>query len=467
MRMASKDDVADNLPRAKAEFDGDAINKEFALVLMGSNAVVYHERPEAQLDERKRILSLQAFNAWLANRFTEMRCADGKIKVLPLGKAWLQWNGRRQYHGIEFHPDPNNAPGTPRYLNLWSGFSVEPAIRSDPRRYSVFRDHLFNNVCQGSEALNHWVFGFFAHLVQRPRERPDVAIVLRGKMGSGKTKVGEVIGRLFEQHYFLVDDPRYVTGQFNAHMSSCLLLQADEAVWAGDKKAEGRLKGLVTSTVQQIEAKGVDPIRLRNYLRLLLTSNESWVVPAGKDERRFAVLDVNSRCAKNIEYFSEMEEELQSGGLSYLLRDLLDFDLSDLNLRQIPHTLALLEQKIASLDSVDSWWLGRLHAGAPTQQHSEWSIEVPTAALFNDYVGISERIGYRRRSSETSFGMALKRLVPTFKKRRRSQSDPTAHLPRVWCYVLPGLAEARDMLEEAMGQPVPWTRDTSDSENSL
>ena len=54
-----------------------------------------------------------------------------------------------------------------------------------------------------------------------------------------------------------------MTGQFNAHMASCLLLQADEAVWAGDKAAEGRLKGLITSPIQQIEAKGVDPIRLR------------------------------------------------------------------------------------------------------------------------------------------------------------------------------------------------------------
>ena len=63
----------------------------------------------------------------------------------------------------------------------------------------------------------------------------------------------KVIGSLFPRHYFLVDDPRYVTGQFNAHMATCLLLQADEAVWAGDKSAEGRLKGLITSPIQQIE----------------------------------------------------------------------------------------------------------------------------------------------------------------------------------------------------------------------
>ena len=353
-------------------------------------------------------------------------------------------------------------------MNLWSGFSIEPSHQSDPRRYSVFRDHLFNNVCHGIEQLFAWVFGFFAHMLQRPRERPDVALVLRGKMGCGKTIVGNIFGSLIQQHYFLVDDPRYVTGQFNAHMASCLLLQADEAVWAGDKKAEGRLKGLVTSNVQQIEAKGVDSIRLHNYLRLLLTSNESWVVPAGKDERRFAVLDVDPRCAQNHEYFAEMNAELADGGFSYLLHDLLAFDLSTVNVRQIPHTLALFEQKVASLDSVESWWLGRLHAGAPTHQHNDWPadvpIVVPVSSVFNDYILTAEKVGFRRRSSETAFGIALNRLLPgRLEKKRRSVAEEDGVTPRrTWCYVLPGLEEARDLFERAVGQPIVWARESDD-----
>ncbi len=92
-------------------------------------------------------------------------------------------------------------------------------------------------------------------MLQHPRERLGVALVLRGKQGAGKTKPCEVFGSLIPSHYFLVDSARYLTGTFNAHMASCLLLQADEAVWAGDKQAEGRLKGLVTSTEQMVESK--------------------------------------------------------------------------------------------------------------------------------------------------------------------------------------------------------------------
>jgi hypothetical protein len=125
--------------------------------------------------------------------------------------------------------------------------------------YDVFKDHLFNNVCNGDQALFDFVFCWFASLFQKPREKTGTALVLRGKMGTGKSKLGEVFGSLISSHYVQIDEGRYVTGQFNSHMANCLLLQADEAVWAGDKSAEGRLKGLVTSEYQMIEAKGVAP----------------------------------------------------------------------------------------------------------------------------------------------------------------------------------------------------------------
>ena len=241
-------------------------------------------------EDRMRVLSIEAFRAWYLNRTTEMTANDGKIKCVTWATAWLGSYDRRQYSGLEFAPmgsagaDPAPTPG---YYNLWRGFSVVPApasvarnpgaalARAETRResgavgsnspstvaapasYDIFRDHMLTNVCAGNADLFSWVFGWFAHIIQRPRERVGTALVLRGCMGSGKTKVGEVFGSLIAAHYFMVDDPRYVTGQFNAHMASCLLLQAEEAVWAGDKAAEGRLNA----------GKLARGIRARNAIR--------------------------------------------------------------------------------------------------------------------------------------------------------------------------------------------------------
>ena len=349
--LAHNGEEPPDIPRPLG-FDIEDLNREYALVKVGSQTVIFQESPGARLVEHQvRMLGIDAFKTWYRNRWTEVLGRDGKIKRITWAIAWLDSRYRRQYQGVEFFPDANNLPGSPQYLNLWSGFAVAPAPAPDRRRYKTFRDHLLQNICSGDDKLFQWVFGFFAHMVQRPRERVGIALVLRGKMGTGKTKVGEIIGSLFPRHYFLVDDPRYVTGQFNAHMASCLLLQADEAVWAGDKAAEGRLKGLITAPMQQIEAKGIDPIRLDNYVRLVMTSNEEWVVPAGKDERRFAVLDVDPRCAQHHEYFAEMDLEMANGGLAHLLADLLAFDLGEHRSSQCAayRRLARTEIQIAGL----------------------------------------------------------------------------------------------------------------------
>ncbi len=441
-----------------SEFSVDEINREFALVLLGSRAVVMQIADDGPVDERQRVLSVEAFQIWFGNRFVMGLDARGNPKPVTWANKWLGHRQRRQYQGVEFYPDPDNRPGAAGRLNLWRGFAFQPKAKANG--YSIYRDHLLTNVCGGDERLYNWVFAFFAQIAQRPRERMGVALVLRGGMGSGKTVVGEHIGALFPAHYFLVDDPRYVTGQFNAHMASCLLLQADEAVWAGDKAAEGRLKGLVTSPVQQIEAKGVDPIRLDNYVRLIMTSNESWVVPAGRDERRFCVLDVDPRCAQNGGYFGEMRAEMLDGGYEALLHDLLAFDLSSVDLRTIPKTEALLDQKERSLDSVPGWWLDRLVAGAPTSKATKWVKEVKRDDMFHDYLDASDRIGVRRKREQTIFGRELHELVPGLRTSRWMEADGAR--PRV--YVLPPLAECRRAWDERMGQLREWPVDEPEPE---
>lgn len=436
-------------PRAWG-FDVDAINEEYALVLWGAKAVVVKEQATGPFQDRLRVLSLDALNAWFANRHTEIVDRDGKIRAVTWAKAWATHRSRRQYSGIEFLPNPDGEKGTPDYLNLWRGFSVEP---STDGTYKTFRDHLLLNVCDGDAALFNYVFAWFAHMFQRPRERIGTAMVLRGRMGTGKSKVGEVFGRLIAAHYFQVDDPRYIVSNFNAHMASCLFLQAEEAVWAGDKHAEGRLKGLITSEYQMIEQKGIDPIRIRNFVRLLMTSNEDWVVPAGKDERRFCVLDVHPRCAQDHDYFREMEEELEDGGLARLLHDLLTFDLSATNLRQIPRTRALLEQKMRSLDSVESWWLQRLTEESPIRSLDTWPSEIAAASLYGDYVHASDIVGVGRKRDQATFGHKLAKLVPGIERTRPRAADGER---RVYTYALPSLDRCRDAFEELLGQPVDW-----------
>ncbi|TPN49344.1 primase-helicase family protein [Mesorhizobium sp. B1-1-7] len=467
------DRPGDDQPKAQAEFDAlakaaagdidpddngfdiDAFNREFAVVPIGSRAVILWEKPDAPPEEQLQLLQVGAFQTMYQNRFTEVRGADRKAKWKTWGNAWLDSRRRRDFRGLEFFPDPADAEGTPGFYNLWRGFSVEPRKGGS---YAIFRDHLLTNVCGGSEKIYAWFFGWFAQMMQRPREKPGTSIVLRGPMGAGKSKIGETFGSLIAAHYFQIDNPRYLIGQFNSHMAACLFLQADEAVFAGDKAAEGHLRGLVTSDRMMIEAKGIDPLRMPNYIRLLMTSNFDWVVPAGKEERRFACFDIAPHAKQNHDYFREMTDELDAGGREALLHDLLTFDLSKINLRDIPKTAALLEQKIRSFQPVEQWLYDRLHDGSLYERGTGWPKEIECLALYKSFLASAEQMGVRWRVSQISFGMNVGHLLPGIQRARRAiaDDDTGASVTRRWVYVLPPLQDCRAAFDEQVGQRSDW-----------
>ena len=137
---------------AAGDFSVEEINRAHALVLMGSKAVVVKEMADAPLDDRQRIITVEAFSTWFGNRFTEIRDANGKVRTVTWARAWLNSRDQRRHEGIEFYPDPDNAVGTPGYLNLWRGFAFRPVAK--PNGWKTFRDHLLNNVCGSDEKLS-------------------------------------------------------------------------------------------------------------------------------------------------------------------------------------------------------------------------------------------------------------------------------------------------------------------------
>jgi len=444
---------SDRRPPRLSDFDIAEINRMYALAIWGGKAVVVNEQPHGPVNDRMRVMSFESMNSWFANRHTEIRTADGKVKSVNWAKAWHQHHDRRQYDGVEFFPSCDGASGTPNYLNLWRGFSVTP---SDAGSCGKFKDHLRVNVCREDDELFRYLIGWMAHLVQRPRNRAGIALVLRGRKGTGKTKVGEVLGSLFAAHYFLIDDARYLTGQFNSHMVSCLLLQADEAMWAGDKTAEGRLKGLITSQVQMIEAKGVDPIRMENRVHVIMTSNEEWVIPASGDERRFCVLDVGSLCERNNQYFAEIDSEMNQGGRERLLYELLTFDLERFNIWDIPQTKALLDQKLGSLSPIDEFWHSRLYSGSLIHGDDIWRTVVARDDLYGEYLREMKSRNMGRARGSADFGKRLKKLAPAIRDTRPAIEKEPGLQKRAYCYEIPPLEECREAFEKHLGQPIRW-----------
>lgn len=376
------------------------MNNRFALVLTGSRAVILRETV-SQEDGLLKVdyLSVEAFRLFFKN----IKVPKGK-GFQSYGDYWLEDENRRQYEGIEFNPGRKSNAN----YNLWKGFSVDPDPTGD---WTMFREHLLNNAASGNEEHFNWIMAWFAQMIQAPWEKIGTSLSFRGKQGTGKTIIGKIFGSLFKQHYTLVDDTRYVFGNFNSHTAQTLLLHSDEGFWGGDPKHVGKLRSMVTSDEQFIEYKGRDPIPVKNYMRLLITTNQDWVVPAASEERRFAVFDMGDGRQQDNDYFRDMSRQMRQGGLSGLLYDLQKFDLSSVNVHEIPNTLALQDQKITSMTDVARFWHERLVTGE-TLKTAGWQ-ELPLSEkLYELFIEQTSDWGSRYKPSMVAFFKELERYLP-------------------------------------------------------
>ena len=298
------------------------------------------------------------FRDFVPADYVEVPTAGGGTKRVHLADLYMKADVHL-LRGRQFAPGLEQID-CPDHLNSWTGWGLKP---SNAGSCEAFKAHLLQRVCGGNAEYFGYLWAWMAQMFQFPRVKPGVAVVIQGGKGSGKTLVGTVLGRLIgRKHYLLVKDRDQVLGKFNAPQADALLLQLEECLWAPDGQAAGVLKSLITETFMQVERKGVDAVTVPSYLRIMMTSNEAFVVPATEDERRFLVLRMTN---ENIvgATVDTMMGELNAGGYARLLFELLATDLSGFNSMRPPATEALAEQVKHNRSTVEEWWADEIDDG--------------------------------------------------------------------------------------------------------
>jgi len=398
--------------------------------------------------------TFQDFKDWYYGRTISLKRTDPEtgaeeMLAIPIAKYWLSHSEARRYRGITF--DPSRKEDGDVY-NIWRGFAVPP-VQGD---WSLFRTHLKENVCDGEEEVFGYVLRWMAYAVQHPERPAEVALVVRGAKGTGKGTFANAFGRLFTPHYLAISNRSHLTGRFNAHLMQTVVLFVDEGFWAGDREGEGVLKQLITEPELPIERKFFDVEHVPNRLHVIIASNESWVVPARGLERRFLVVNVNDRHARDTAYFGAIWKQLQAGGYSAMLFDLLAMDLSDFEVRRVPMTDALQEQMLHSLTSFEAWWFGRLMDGALLVGRSGWG-DVALDALHGGYMHEAEG---KHTLSKQQFVAELDRMLPPPGAQLAMALSPLGRMVKTLS--VPGVVECRKEWERQRGIKVKWLKGEAD-----
>jgi hypothetical protein len=443
----------------------DELNEKHCIVTDGGHTCIYNEEYDHQFKRWRLTASTQRdFALRYAPRVITTTDAEGKAKAKPLAKAWIEHPLRRSYEGIVLEP---NGAADPNVLNLWRGWPIEPR----PGDWSLLQDHILNVIAGGDRKLFDYILNWLAHAVQHPNEPAEVAIVLQGEKGTGKTKFCTIVRRLFGQHGLSISNTKHMIGHFNAHLRDCILLHADEAFSVKDMQGDSVLKAMITDPVLMIERKGVDAVPSPNRLHILISGNAERLVHATPDERRYVVCNVSNARQNDFAYFKAMDEQQASGGDAGMLHDLLHRDITGFHPRNAPQTKGLAKQKALNLPPAGQWWArcltdGTLLQGDLDGLNDAWEaseVIVLKSAAYQDLIQYAATAGLRRQT-DSEMGRDLAKYLPggqlkTIRTTRiKRYVDAKGAVIEVsgqrTAYVIPPLAVCRAAFEKITGIPL-------------
>ncbi len=205
-----------------------------------------------------------------------------------------------------------------------------------------------------------------AHVIQKPYEKIKVALALKSTYeGAGKgcivDKLMQIIG---DKHSCQVANDTDLFGDFTSTMSGKVLMDLDEAVWGGNKKAKGLLKNMITEKMVRIRMMRTDSYQEPSYHAFIFTSNEDWFLPANSNSRRYFALELDNRYAgpetpESKAYF----DPIWAVKAEHLAHFLYHRDISKFDPRQVPITELLKEQATFSMSPVEKWFRNCMEEG--------------------------------------------------------------------------------------------------------
>lgn len=454
----------EQIKRAKAAVVNVRMNPTFATVMIdGKWAVLYeHTNPTTGRHDIS-YLRKQDFQ----NKFENRTIITGYKKEGPIytswAQVWLKSTSRREYDGIVFDTTKNPPAG---FFNLYKPCCPKPG----PCSCDLYLEHGLNIICSGVKEHFEWLMDWMAWTYQNlGNNRPGTAVVLRGSQGTGKGSFVLPYGQLFGSHFLHITTQSQFTGRFTEHLKNAILVFVDEALWAGDRKSEGQLKGWITEPLIMVEGKFINPYVVKNHINLFFASNSSWIIPAGLEERRFFALHVSGDRQRDYAYFKQIKDQMANGGTADLARFLKCRKITH-NLREAPRTDEFLSQVLETMDPEQSFWFQALREECLPDPHNTseipnaWPTIISRRGLYDLYRRYAERINLHSRwLTDAQFGRRIKAIAPIVDGPRASNHDDrVVFKERLQTYRLPPLAVARQRFESLIKFKIDW-----DSEDEL
>jgi Family of unknown function (DUF5906) len=230
-------------------------------------------------------------------------------------------------------------------------------------------------VCGEVQELADHLLKTIAHRIQFPEKRINIALVVVGGQGYGKSTIFESIGHHVlgsELHFVSVNNIDSVFGKFNGRVEhrSMMLLNESRKELRGEHAND--LKNMITDPTIIINPKGRESYLAKHNTLVCITSNDDDPVNIEPGDRRYFIVKSTGALFENFEFFGRYWELVKSDAGARAFYDfLMTLDLTGFNPQKMPASSIRTALLPSSRDPIKDFLIDMARLGQKTYQATE------------------------------------------------------------------------------------------------
>lgn len=207
---------------------------------------------------------------------------------------------------ITFYPSIEKT----RDLNTFTGFIGSIRDNKKDTDITPVVDHIKVVICKNDEKIFEYFINWLTHIIQKPWQKTDVAPILIGEQGVGKSILFEnlIIPYVIGSRYCKTIDNVGILKNKHFSLAETLLLRFEEALFAGDREASSMLKQKITGKSHIVDDKFKDIREVESFLNVVIISNNEHCIHIDVGDRRYLMLECDSVHKCDTEYFDKLSQ---------------------------------------------------------------------------------------------------------------------------------------------------------------
>ena len=293
---------------------------------------------------------------------------------------WLADRDIKTFSSVDFCPLPLKCKDN--VYNMWKGFKIDKDESESSKDIEPFINHL--KILSGDNGLDYLI-KWLAQLIQQPGKLIGIALIFLSEEGAGKNifwdYFSEIIGK--EYYYETADPVKDLFGRFCNGRKHKLIIDLDEANSKDTFSNSEVLKNMITSTHFNYEQKGINPIELQNFARIIFTTNNILCAKINDSTRRYVIYETSNKMIGNSKYFKDFADYMNDvRNQKAIIEYLRSIDIENINwIKDRPITETYEALKSVTIDPILKFF-----ANFVEKNFYKKDIIITTNELYNDFI---------------------------------------------------------------------------------